>query len=186
MLFEKTGIEGAYLITRTPNYDERGSFARFYCEQEFKQAGIEESFVQMNICTNKKRGTLRGLHYQSENAAEDKVVSCIKGRIFDVCVDIRSSSETFLRYAAYELSEDNNKMLYIPKGCAHGYVTLEDDSSLLYMMTEFYVPNASFGYRYDDDAFGIEWPITSNLIISEKDRNLPKIFNEKRDESKKE
>ena len=117
MIFEKTAIEGVYLITRTPNYDERGSFSRFFCEREFKEAGIDTKFVQMNFCVNNKAGTLRWLHYQHGNLAEDKIVSCVNGRIYDVCVDVRPDSKTYCKYVAYELSKDNNKMLYIPKGC---------------------------------------------------------------------
>jgi len=176
MIFEKTKIDGALIITRTPDYDVRGSFSRFYCKKELENIGIFENFKQMNVCVNEKKGTLRGLHYQKGDALEDKVVACIRGRIFDVCVDIRTTSNTFCQYVACELSESNNKMFYIPKGCAHGYVTLEDNSHLFYMMSEFYVPDSAAGYKYDDPAFAIKWPIKDSLILSEKDKMLPTIF----------
>lgn len=175
MTFVETPISGSKVIQREPFTDERGSFARFYCEREFRDAGIDCAFRQMNICDNFKRGTLRGLHFQKGGAEEDKVVSCVRGRIFDVLVDIRPESRTFCRYFGCELSEENGKMLFIPKGCAHGYVTLEDNCGLVYLMSEFYSPGASAGYRYDDPAFGIKWPIGEDLIISDKDLNLPYI-----------
>ncbi len=180
MNFIKTEIDGVYIIERTPNFDERGYFARFFCEKEFKAAGIGTNFKQMNLCFNKLKGTLRGMHYQLDGYAEDKLVSCVRGRIYDVCVDIRPDSPTYCKYVACELSEDNGKMLYIPKGFAHGYVTLEDNCQLIYMMSEFYVPGSAAGYRYDDKAFSINWPITQDLIISDKDKNLPHIDNKEK------
>lgn len=173
MNFEKTLIEGAYIVTRSPYEDFRGSFARLYCEREYLEAGIKERFRQINLCCNLKKGTLRGLHYQKGGKAEDKVVACINGKIFDVCVDLRKDSQTFGRYISEELSGENGKMLYIPKGCAHGYVTLEDCSQLLYLMSEFYIPGLEAGYKYDDPAFSIKWPLKSGLIISDKDLALP-------------
>lgn len=173
MEFEKTVIEGAYIIKRKPFEDLRGSFARLYCEREFSEAGICEGFKQINLCGNPKKGTLRGLHYQKGGKPEDKLVACTSGRIFDVCVDIREDSATYGRHIAEELSCRNGKMLYIPKGCAHGYVTLEDGSQILYLMSEFYVPGLEAGYRYDDPRIGIRWPINGSLIISDKDLSLP-------------
>lgn len=173
MKFYNTDIDGAFLIERQPNQDERGYFTRLYCENEFKNSGLDISFVQMNLCENKQRGTLRGLHFQKGSKAEDKVVSCLRGRIYDVCVDIRQYSPSFGKWVGYELSEENNRMLFIPKGCAHGYVTLEPDSQLLYLMSEFYSPGYDAGYRYDDPAFQITWPISENIILSEKDKNWP-------------
>lgn len=173
MRFYNTQIEGAYLIEKQPFQDSRGSFARIYCEKEFQEAGLDISIVQMNLCENKERGTLRGLHFQIGEKSEDKVVSCLQGRIYDVCVDVRPNSPTFGKWLGYELSHDNNRMLFLPKGCAHGYVTLESNCSLLYMMSEFYAPGFDAGYRYDDPAFKIDWPITENILISDKDKNLP-------------
>lgn len=175
MKFFNTDIEGAYLIERVPNVDNRGYFARMYCAKEFKQAGIEMLFPQINLCQNRERGVLRGLHFQTGSKAEDKVVACTRGRIFDVCVDIRNESKTYCQYIAYELSEKNGRMLVIPKGCAHGYMTLEENCQLLYMMSEYYAPGFAAGYRYDDPAFQINWPDISDLIISDKDKMLPYI-----------
>ncbi len=173
MEFVKTRINGAYLIKRNVVQDNRGYFGRLYCSREFKENGIEEEFVQDNICLNKKKNTLRGLHFQTIKE-EGKLVACLKGKIWDVCVDLRSDSVSFCQYYAHELSEENQYMLYIPKGCAHGYVTLESNSLLLYKMTEFYIPGNDRGYRYNDPSFGIEWPVKlDNLIISDKDQNLP-------------
>ena len=176
MKFLKTQIEGAYLIERLPNIDKRGYFSRLYCEREFQMAGIRTKFVQMNLCENIQKGTLRGLHYQAGDKAEDKVVACTRGKIFDVCVDIRKDSQTYGKYIAYELSEENGRMLLLPKGCAHGYITMENNCQLLYMMSEFYVPELAAGYRYDDPTFAIQWPFVEELIVSEKDLKLP-FFN---------
>lgn len=176
MKFSATPIEGAYVIEREPFVDERGYFARFYCEKEFREAGIAADFKQINICKNNQQWTLRGLHFQDDEYAEDKVVSCVRGKIFDVCVDVRPDSATFCKYVACELSEENGKMLYIPKGCAHGYVTLETECQLIYLMSEFYVPAAAKGYRYDDPAFSIDWPGEGDFIISDKDKALPYII----------
>ena len=175
MIINALNIEGAYLIEREPRKDERGYFARLYCEREFQAAGIQMEIKQMNLCENKQKGTLRGLHFQRGAYLEDKVVTCTRGLIYDVCVDIRENSSTYLSYYACEMSEDNGKMLFIPKGCAHGYVTLEENCQLLYLMSEFYTPEAAAGYRYNDPAFGIEWPLKEGLIISPKDRELPFI-----------
>jgi dTDP-4-dehydrorhamnose 3,5-epimerase len=168
-------IYGSYIIEREPYKDDRGYFARLYCEKEFKNAGIDMNIKQMNLCENKQKGTLRGMHYQSGSYAENKLVSCTRGKIFDVFVDLRVESPTYLKYNSYELSEENGKMLYIPEGCAHGYLTLSQDCQILYLMSEFYEPGHSAGYRYDDPSFNIKWPQTGNLIISEKDRKLPYI-----------
>lgn len=177
MIFEKTKIRGAFLIKREPNMDARGYFARLYCEKEFTNAGIVEKFVQTNICVNEKRGTLRGMHYQT-GVQEGKLVVCSRGKIWDVFVDLRRDSATYLQYVAEELSEDNGYMFYIPRGCAHGYVTLEENSQLIYQMTEFFIPGNDAGYRFDDPAFGIDWPIDKDdIFISEKDRKLPYINN---------
>lgn len=175
MIFNETCVEGAFFIERQPNQDERGYFARLYCEEEFHAAGIEMVIQQMNLCENKEIGTLRGLHFQKDGYEEDKLVACTRGKIYDVCADIRPASPTYLQYCAYELSEENGGMLYIPKGCAHGYVTLANDCQILYLMSQFYMPGYDSGYRYDDPAFHINWPIKEGLIISAKDQTLPYI-----------
>ena len=175
MEFIKTDIDGALLIERKVIEDDRGYFGRLYCEKEFFDNGLFDKFVQDNVCYNRKKHTLRGLHFQTVKE-EGKLVTCLRGRVWDVCVDIRKDSNTFCKYIAFELSESNQNMLFIPKGCAHGYITLEDNSTLLYKMTEFYIPGNDGGYRYDDPSFGVEWPCDlGDLVISEKDRNLPFI-----------
>ena len=175
MEFKKTKIEGAFLIKRKSIEDNRGSFGRLYCEREFRENGIGDQFVQDNVCFNSKKHTLRGLHFQAIKE-EGKLVSCLRGSIWDVCVDIRKHSKTFCNYVAFELSETNQNMLFIPKGCAHGYITLVDNSMLLYKMTEFYVPGNERGYRYNDPTFGIEWPCDlEDAVISEKDKRIPFI-----------
>jgi len=176
MIFEETFISGAFIVTRTPNFDQRGTFSRLYCEKEFKTVGIIEKFVQTNFCTNDKKGVLRGLHYQKEGYAEDKLVACVNGAIFDVCVDLRLNSPTYCKYVSCILSAENGKMLYIPKDCAHGYLTLEDNSNLIYLMSEFYAPGSACGYRYDDLRFDIKWPFIDNLIVSEKDLAWPTMI----------
>lgn len=170
MKFESCEVEGAYIITQEPFADERGSFARSFCEREFIENGLDITFVQSNICYNKSKGILRGLHTQRAAYAEDKLVCCIQGGIYDVCVDVRPDSPTYLRHIAIELTEENGKMLFIPKGCAHGYLTLSDKSRLVYYMSTFYVPNQGTGYRYDDPAFSIVWPLNEPYIMSVQDR----------------
>ncbi|MDR2579701.1 MAG: dTDP-4-dehydrorhamnose 3,5-epimerase [Fibromonadaceae bacterium] len=169
MQFEATHIPGAFVIKQDPFIDIRGSFSRIFCDREFFKHGIEAKFVQSNLCTNKLKGTLRGLHAQLLEYAEDKIVICSRGRIYDVCVDMRICSPTYGQYFGAELSENNGKMLFIPKGCAHGYLTLEDNCQLVYFMSDYYVPNSSIGYRYDEPLFSIKWPLPKPFIISEQD-----------------
>jgi len=175
MDFIKTRIDGVFLIKRNAIVDGRGYFGRLYCEREFFRNGLNDSFVQDNVCYNRNRYTLRGLHFQTERE-EGKLVTCLRGSIWDVCVDIRRESSTFCKYVAYELSEANQNMLFIPKGCAHGYITLEENSVILYKMTEFYISGNEGGYRYDDPSFSIKWPCSlEDVVISEKDKCLPYI-----------
>lgn len=171
MIIEKTSIDGAFIIKRQPFTDERGYFTRMFCKNELGQAGIHADFVQSNLSMNKEAKTLRGLHSQKDEYAEEKLVSCTRGKIFDVCVDVRKNSKTFGQYVSAELTEENGVMLYIPKGCAHGYLTLEKNAQVLYFVTQFYEPGSEVGFRYDDPAFQIDWPIKSGLILSEKDKN---------------
>lgn len=172
MVFRKTKISDAYVIEREQICDNRGYFTRLFCQNEYEKEALQSHFVQINVSENIRKGTLRGLHYQKEKL-EDKLVACLRGRVFDVCVDIRTDSPTYGEYIAYELSEKNRRMIFIPKGCAHGYLTLEDDSQLLYLMSEFYIPGNDAGFRYDDPFFHIEWPIENDIIISDKDKSLP-------------
>ena len=172
MIFTRMGIEGAYIIEPEPLADERGFFARSFCEEEFRKNGLETEIVQCNISYNKKSGTLRGMHYQIPPFEEAKIVSCTRGSIYDVVLDLRRGSPSYCRWFATELSENNYTMVYVPKGCAHGYLTLEDDCMVYYQMTEFFHPECARGVRWDDPAFGITWPHPAE-IISEKDQSYP-------------
>lgn len=169
MIFKETKLKGAYIIELEPIEDERGFFARSFCIEEFKKNGINFNIVQCNISYNEKKGTLRGMHYQVAPYEEAKLVSCIKGAIYDIIIDLRKSSFTYCQWVAVELTAENYKMLYIPKGFAHGFQTLEDNSVVFYQMSEFYHPECARGVRWDDPAFGIKWPL-AEVIISAKDR----------------
>lgn len=171
MKFEKLKIEGAYLIELDEFKDERGSFARQFCKKELAKSGIDFDVKQCNISKNYKAGTIRGLHFQKDPYLEVKLVSCFKGACFDVIVDLRKDSATYLQWQGFELSEDNNKMLYIPANCAHGFQTLVDDTVLYYQLGEFFMPEYYDGIRYNDPKIGIEWRKTDNLIINERDKN---------------
>lgn len=173
MTFKETRLKGAYTIEIEPLQDERGFFARTFCQKEFEEHGLNSSVVQCDISYNKKKGTLRGMHYQASPYGEAKLVSCTRGAIYDVIIDMRPQSATFKQWAAVELTAKNKKMLYIPEGFAHGFQTLEGDTEVFYQMSEFYHPEAARGVRWDDPAFGIEWPPTETRIISPKDRSYP-------------
>jgi len=169
MIFTETKIKGAYIIEPELLIDERGFFARSFCKEEFQRFGLETGIVQCNISYNKKKGTLRGMHYQIPPFEEAKFVTCTKGSIYDVVVDLREDSPTYYQYVATELSEKNFKMMYVPRGCAHGFLTLEDDTFVYYQMTGLFHPEYSRGLRWDDPAIGINWPVPPT-IISEKDQ----------------
>ncbi|GHU79432.1 dTDP-4-dehydrorhamnose 3,5-epimerase [Clostridia bacterium] len=171
MKIESTKIPGVFVITREPFKDERGTFARAFCKRELEAAGLDGSVAQVNLSANFKKGTLRGLHSQRAEYAEDKLVTCMRGAIFDVCVDVREDSPTYLQWIGETLSEDNGAALYVPKGCVHGYLTLTDDTQVLYFVTQFYTPEFEVGYRFNDPAFGIEWPLSEPYIMSNKDKN---------------
>jgi dTDP-4-dehydrorhamnose 3,5-epimerase len=175
MKFTKTGLDGAFVIEIEPRLDERGFFARAWCRREFEEAGIRSSFVQANLAASNRKGTLRGLHYQMPPHAEAKLLRCIRGAVFDVMVDLRRASPTFRQWAGVELTADNHKMVYIPEGFAHGYLSLEDDTEVLYYVSAFYAPDAEGGCRWDDPALGIQWPRLSSYILSEKDRQWPPL-----------
>lgn len=168
MKFTKTPIEGVYEVSLEPRIDDRGFFMRGWCEKEFQDAGLYFTFVQSNLSFNKKRGTLRGLHYQLAPHQEDKFVSCPQGAIFDVALDLRPDSKTYGKWYGAELSGENYKALLIPKGCAHGYITLQDNSLVFYQVSAFYCPEAERGICWDDSRFAISWPIAPALI-SKKD-----------------
>ena len=168
MIFIEIQLKGAFLIELQRLEDERGFFARSWCKREFDQHGLKSKFVQCNISFNRKRGTLRGMHYQSEPYEEIKLIRCTKGAIYDVIIDLRPESKTFKEWFSTELTEDNRKMLYIPEGFAHGFLTLEDDTEVFYQMSEFYTPGHATGVRWNDPVFNIVWPIDVK-VISEKD-----------------
>lgn len=174
MKFKETKIKGLHIIEPELKIDERGYFARIFCKEELKKIGIDFEIVQINRSLNKKRGTLRGMHFQKPPKAEDKIVQCIKGAIYDVAIDLRENSPTYGRWVAVELSEDNKKMFLIPKGFAHGFQSLTDNSEILYFISEFYSPEYESGVRWNDPFFNIKWPI-KNPILSEKDKNWPLI-----------
>jgi dTDP-4-dehydrorhamnose 3,5-epimerase len=168
MIFNETPLEGAFVIDLEKRGDERGFFARMFCENEFREHGLATNFVQVNNSLAEKKGALRGLHYQLAPAAETKLVRCIRGALQDVIIDLRSDSETFCRYIAVDLTAENRTMLYVPKGFAHGFITLEDRTEALYLVDEFYNPDQERGIRWNDPTFGIQWPIEPS-VISEKD-----------------
>jgi len=172
MVFKETELNGSYIIELEPLEDERGFFARSFCQKEFKKYALHFDIVQCNMSYNRKKGTLRGMHYQEAPHQEAKIVSCIRGGVYDVIIDLREDSSTYCQWFASELTADSYKMLYIPEGFAHGFQTLEDSTVVLYQMSEFYHPECARGVRWDDSTFGIEWPL-SNLIMSKKDMIYP-------------
>lgn len=174
MRFVQTGLAGAWLIEPEPIADERGLFARTYCDREFADRGIAFRVVQCSTSFNALRGTLRGMHYQEGAAAEDKLVRCTMGAIHDVIVDLRPGSPTRLKWYAAELSAQNRRMLFAPKGFAHGFMTLVEASEVFYQMSEFYEPAAARGVRWNDPALGIRWPALEP-ILSETDRSYPDL-----------
>ena len=174
MKFSETRLKGAYVITPEPFLDERGSFARVFCKNEFSAIGHRGEFVQINHSVNKLKGTFRGIHYQLLPFAEIKLIRCISGKAYDIIVDIRKGSPTFLKSIAVEISEENMKMMYVPAGFAHGFITLEDNTQLIYHHTAFYKPGYEAGLRYDDPELKLELPIDV-VVITDKDRNHPFI-----------
>lgn len=172
MVFQETILKGAYVIDLERREDPRGYFARAFCQREFEEVGLAPVMVQTNVSYNKKRGTLRGMHYQSAPHEEAKLVRCTRGSIYDVIVDVRPQSETFRRWVGVELTPETGRMLYVPEGFAHGFITLEDDTEVTYQVSAFYAPGYERGLRYDDPAIGIEWPVGVE-VVSEKDGTWP-------------
>jgi dTDP-4-dehydrorhamnose 3,5-epimerase len=177
MKFHKTPLQDAHLIELERKGDDRGFFARLYCEREFGAVGLATRFVQMNNSLSAKRGTLRGMHYQLAPCAEVKVVRCLKGALWDCIADLRPDSPSFGKWFGAELNDDNRLMMYVPRGFAHAILTLADDSEVLYLVNEFYDPAAERGVRFDDPWLGVNWPIEP-LEVSAKDRGWPS-FDEK-------
>lgn len=172
MIFTPTPLQGAYIIDLERRCDERGYFARSFCETEFAEHGLDPNVVQCNVSFNRKRGMLRGMHYQAAPFWEVKLVRCTRGSIYDVIIDLRSNSPTFKQYFAAELTAVNSKQMYVPEGFAHGFQVLEDDSEVFYQMSQFYKPDHARGVRWNDPAFGIDWPIADPIMV-DRDRNYP-------------
>ena len=169
----ETRLSGAYLVELEPREDERGSFARTWCREELAAQGLSTEVSQCSISRNSKAGTLRGLHFQTEPHQEVKLVRCTRGAIFDVIVDLREGSATEGEWFGAELTAEAGNALYVPKGVAHGFQTLVDESEVFYMMSDPYVPEASTGVRWDDPAFGIDWPDAAARTISDRDLSWP-------------
>jgi dTDP-4-dehydrorhamnose 3,5-epimerase len=170
--FRPTPVHGAYLIDLERRGDDRGFFARFFCEREFATAGLVSRFVQINNSLTGRRGTLRGMHYQLPPSAEVKVVRCLRGALFDVALDLRPDSPSFGRWFGAELTAENRSMMYVPEGCAHGFITLQDDTEALYLVSAFYGPDEERGVRFNDPRFAIAWPIEP-AEVSAKDKGWP-------------
>jgi dTDP-4-dehydrorhamnose 3,5-epimerase len=175
MVFNKTKIEGLYVIEQELKIDERGYFARTFCKDEIlKATGLDFGVKQANQSLTQKKGMIRGMHFQKNPKAEDKIVQCLRGAIYDVAVDLREESLTYGQWVAEEITEENKKMFLIPKGFAHGFQTLADNCEVQYLMSEFYSPECASGVRWDDPDLDIKWPM-KNPELSEKDKNWPLI-----------
>lgn len=172
MIAHKQKLSGVFLIEPEPHRDERGMLRRHFCQREFAEYGIMTDVKQCNVSENKKRHTLRGFHYQLPPYGENKILSCMKGAIYDVVVDMREDSDSYLKWEAFELTEENRLSLYVPIGCANAYLTLKDDTWIFYYHSEFYTPGAEAAIRYNDPAFGFDWP-ADPAVISEKDLAYP-------------
>ncbi|HZQ46335.1 MAG TPA: dTDP-4-dehydrorhamnose 3,5-epimerase [Verrucomicrobiae bacterium] len=172
MRFEPTKLAGAFIVEPEPHEDARGFFARTFCAREFAKQGLASVFVQSSVSFNHKRGTLRGLHYQKPPAGEVKLVRCTAGAVYDVIVDLRSDSPTYLQHIGVELTARNRRALYVPEMFAHGLQTLEDETEVFYQISEFHAPDRAAGLRFDDPKLNIRWPLPA-AAMSEKDLNWP-------------
>jgi dTDP-4-dehydrorhamnose 3,5-epimerase len=175
MVFRETTLKGAFLIEVELHVDQRGSFGRSFCAREFQAHGLDPSVLQCSVSYNRRRGTLRGMHYQQPPHAEAKLVRCARGAMYDVIVDLRPASPTFRQWAAFELVSEPgkpSKMVYVPKGFAHGFLTLRDDTEIFYQMSAVFAPLAARGFRWNDPAFRITWP-QEVVVISDRDRTYP-------------
>jgi dTDP-4-dehydrorhamnose 3,5-epimerase len=173
MTFTETTLEGAFVIDLERIEDARGFFARAWCAREFQDHKLTNRVAQCNLAFNKQKWTLRGMHYQVAPHEEAKVIRCTRGAIFDVIIDLRQGSPTYKKWFGVELTSENRKALYVPEGFAHGYQTLEDDTEVFYLVSEFYTSEAERGVRWNDPAFGIEWPEMEHVEISNKDQTWP-------------
>jgi dTDP-4-dehydrorhamnose 3,5-epimerase len=172
MLFNALSIAGAAFVTIEPQVDERGFFARTFCKDQFAAHGLPAAIVQASVSYNETRGTVRGLHFQWPPSQEAKLVRCVRGRLFDVLLDLRPVSASYLKHETLTLDADGHAAVFIPPGVAHGFQTLDDRTEILYQMTDFYASELATGVRWDDPAFGIEWPL-SDVVISDRDRAYP-------------
>jgi dTDP-4-dehydrorhamnose 3,5-epimerase len=172
MKIDATSLADAHLIELSPRGDERGFFMRTFCETSFAQWGLETRFVQHNASRSRLKGTLRGMHFQRPPHSEVKVVRCVRGAVLDVIIDLRAASRTFGQWQGFELTEDNHRLLYVPKGFAHGFQTLVDDSEVSYLVSSSYAPQAEVGVRWNDPRFGIDWPLEPS-VQSDRDRIWP-------------
>ena len=172
MIFTETKLSGAFIIDLEQRGDNRGFFARTFCAREFEEHGLKTTVAQANMSYNHRKATLRGMHYQLPPAAETKLIRCVRGGIYDVIIDLRPESPTYMQHIGVELTQDNHRALYVPEMFAHGFITLADDVEVMYQVGEFYSPGYERGIRYDDPVFGIEWPLEV-AVISDKDAAWP-------------
>lgn len=172
MRFLESRLAGVWIVEPELHTDARGSFARIWCAREFGERGLETGIAQCALSVNRRRGTLRGLHYQAPPWEETKLVRCVRGALWDVVVDLRPGSPTYLRHRGVELTAENRRALYVPAGCAHGFQTLEDDTEVLYQLSTPYVPEAARGLRWDDPGLAIRWPLEPT-VLSDRDRSFP-------------
>lgn len=173
MRFTALGIHRATLVSPERNADDRGFFARTFCTREFGDVGLSTEVVQASVSFNTRRGTVRGMHFQWPPSRESKLVRCVKGSLFDVLLDLRPDSPTYLRHISVQLDEDNRDAVFIPHGIAHGFQTLSDETEVLYQMTDAYAPELATGVRWNDPAFAIEWPMRTGIVISDRDAHYP-------------
>ena len=173
MRFTETAVDGCFVVDLEPFSDERGFFARAWCADEMTEAGAASEVAQINMSRSEQAGTIRGLHWQTEPHGEAKFVRCLAGRVFDVCVDVRPDSPTFMKWAGVELTPQNRRAFSVPAGCAHGYQALDDGSEVLYLVSSRYEPGVERGLRWNDPAFGIEWPLAESAVVSDKDGAWP-------------
>jgi dTDP-4-dehydrorhamnose 3,5-epimerase len=173
LIFKETKLQGAFVIEPETFADVRGFFARSFSRQEFLDRGLEAEFVEAGISFNKRKHTTRGMHYQVAPDEQAKLVRCTRGAIYDVVIDFRPGSPTYKEWEAFELTGENRLMLYIPAGCAHGFQTLADESEVFYQLSGCYAPGSERGFRWNDPAFAIRWPVTEGIIINERDQNYP-------------
>jgi dTDP-4-dehydrorhamnose 3,5-epimerase len=174
MIFTETKLSGAFIITIQRIEDQRGFFARTFCQSEFREHGLNPNLVQCNISYNRKVGTLRGMHFQVNPHWEAKLVQCVRGSIFDVIIDLRPESPTYTEHIGVTLTAQDHNMLFVPERFAHGFITLEDDTDVFYQMSEFYTPASARGFRWNDSVFEIKWPLQPS-ILSERDASYPEF-----------